>query len=173
MITKPLPVCQSETILKMFDDNYKSEVPKCSCCFACIQSHSEGGCLTCSNFFKKFFPETRINKVTKSLAIELKEAMSDLFCALDMKKVMIEKSMEVTSISFTKDFIKNIDEVKTEEDIIRIWHIEPLLAKKIYLLLNDVINGAADVNVNFSSEEESEASDEDSDVFDDSTDDNS
>ena len=90
MITKPLPVCQSETILKMFDDNYKSEVPKCSCCFACIQSHSEGGCLTCSNFFKKFFPETRINKVTKSLAIELKEAMSDLFCALDMKKVMIE-----------------------------------------------------------------------------------
>ena len=81
--------------------------------------------------------------------------------------------MEVTSISFTKDFIKNIDEVKTEEDIIRIWHIEPLLAKKIYLLLNDVINGAADVNVNFSSDEESEASDEDSDVFDDSTDDNS
>ena len=161
----------------MFDDNYKSEVPKCSCCFACIQSHSEGGCLTCSNFFKKFFPENRIKKVSKSLAIELKEAMSELFCALDLKKVMIEKSMEVTSISFTKDFIKNIDEVKTEEDIVRIWHIEPLLAKKIYLLLIDVINGAAEVN--FSSDEESEASeaseatDEDSDVFDDSTDDNS
>ena len=108
--------------------------------------------------------------MSKSLVSELKEAMSDLFCALDLKKVMIENSMEVTSVSFTKDFIKNIDEVKTEEDIVRIWHIEPLIAKKIYLLLNDVLNGAADIN--YSSDEESEASeaseasDEDSDIFD-------
>ena len=154
----------------MFDDNYKSEVPKCSCCYACILTHSEGGCLTCLDFFKKFFPENKIKKMSKSLVSELKEAMSDLFCALDLKKVMIENSMEVTSVSFTKDFIKNIDEVKTEEDIVRIWHIEPLIAKKIYLLLNDVLNGAADIN--YSSDEESEASeaseasDEDSDIFD-------
>ena len=104
--------------------------------------------------------------------------MSDLFCALDLKQVTIEKSLEVTCISFTKDFIKNIDEVKTAEDIVRIWHIEPLIAKKIYLLLTDVLNGATDDNVDFSSDEESEtseaseASDEDSDIYDDSNDDN-
>ena len=82
MITKPLPVCQSETIFKLFDETYKSEGPKCSCCFACIRSHSQDRCSTCAEFLDTFFPAKRRPKVKKSVAMELSEAMIELFSAL-------------------------------------------------------------------------------------------
>ena len=152
-------------MLKLFEETYKSDIPKCSCCYACIQSHSMvDGCLSCSEFLRQFFPAKKRLKVTRTVAIELKDAMSDLFSDLNLDKILIEKELEVSPISFTKDFIKNIDEVRSEEDIVRIWHIEQSLAKKIYMLLNDVISEPVDDNL--SSDVESDTSAEDSDSFD-------
>ena len=38
------------------------------------------------------------------------------------------------------DLVKNVDEIKTTEDIVTIWRIDGSLAEKIFSLLTDVIS---------------------------------
>ena len=72
---------------------------------------------------------------------ELKEAMGELFAAMGADTLLVEDELEVTTKNFVKDFLKMSDEVKTENDIIEIWHIDKTVAHQIFMLFNEVVFG--------------------------------
>ena len=82
---------------------------------------------------------------------------------------MVEGELSVSTASFTKDFLKNIDEVRCEKDIVELWHIEPAIAHNLFLLFNEVVFGDIATSEGIEDTTEDEA-DIDSDVYDDSTD---
>ena len=167
LISTPLPSCQRETILRLFDESYRSEGPKCSCCYSCMKQHSEHGCEECLNFLEKFFSQ-KSKVMTKSVAVTLKEAMGELFTALNMETLLVEKDLKVFSKDFINDFIKMSDEITAEEDIVDMWHIDPALAHHIFLLFTEVVFESYDIPLD--SDCELEESDPDSDVLDRSSD---
>ena len=109
LITKPLPACQSETILKLFDENFKSDIPECYCCYSCIKQHCLDGCKKCSELLVTFLPESSKKKVNKAVAADLKEALFDLFVALRMDLIFVENELTVKPSNFIKDFLKMLD----------------------------------------------------------------
>ena len=144
LISRPLPVCQSETILRLFDENYTSEAPKCSCCYSCMKQHSNSGCQLCSSFLDKFFPPIS-SKRKKSVASELREALDELFSALGAELLLLEDEVEISSKSFIKDFIKMSDEVKSENDIVEIWHIDRAIASSVFEVFEEVLFGESEM----------------------------
>ena len=54
LISKPLPRCQTKTILDFFEDDVQVDADQCTCCFACMKRHSESGCEKCCEFLAKF-----------------------------------------------------------------------------------------------------------------------
>ena len=141
LVTKPPPKCQSETIMKLFDENFVSEASQCTCCFSCIQQHGLGGCETCCELMEKYFPRHTKFKVSKSVAVELKLAIEELFAALGIDTLLIEGELGVTTASFAKDFIKCIDEIKSDNDIVEMWRIDPSIARELFLLFKEVVYG--------------------------------
>ena len=89
----------------------------------------------------------------------------ELFGAMGMDSVMIENELKVTVTSFAKDFLKMTDELKSKDDIVGLWHIDPIVAGKLFDLFNEVVFGVLDENHEASGE-----SDSDSDILDESTD---
>ena len=169
LITKPPPACQSETILRLFDDAYKSEVPKCICCYSCIKQHSADGCHNCELFLNKFFSQNPLKKFSKSVAFELKEALEELFVTLQMDTLLVEGDLVITTKGFIKDFIKMCDEIKTKEDIIEMWHIDEAIALNVILLFHEVINeDLGDILSCDDSDDESETDLEEDDICSDS-----
>ena len=152
--------------MKLFDDTFVSEAPKCVCCYSCMNQHRLNGCDRCSTFLAKFFPLNQKVKVTKSVGAELKESIVELFGAMGMDSVLIENELKVTISSFAKDFLKMADELKTKEDIVELWHIDPIVAEKLFNLFNEVVFGVLDDAYNDNREE----SDSESDVIDESSD---
>ena len=151
--------------MKLFDDNFVSEAPSCVCCYSCMKQHSLDGCDKCSTFLAKFFPLNQKVKVSKSVGAELKESIVELFGAMGMDSVLIENELKVTVSSFANDFLKMTDEFKTKEDIVGLWHIDPIVAGKLFDLFNEVVFGVLD-----DYQENSGESDTDSDILDESTD---
>ena len=90
----------------------------------------------------------------------------ELFGAMGMDSVLIENELKVTISSFAKDFLKMADELKTKEDIVELWHIDPIVAEKLFNLFNEVVFGVLDDAYNDNREE----SDSESDVIDESSD---
>ena len=148
-----------------------ANVSKCKCCFSCIQGHSENGCSQCSEFLKSFFPASSLRKkYKKSVYSELSSAINALFSAMNAHEVVIDGSMSVRSESFVKDFINNIADVKTEDDIIRIWQVDWKVAVKLCLVVKDVLSeniNTSDTSQD-SSDNNSETNSSESEVFDDS-----
>ena len=130
-----------------------------------MKQHSVQGCDKCSAFLAKFLPHNPKFRVSKSVGTELKESIKELFAAMKMDSVLIENELKVTVTSFAKDFLKMTDEVKTENDIVRLWHIDTFVAKKLFDLFNEVVFGVLDYSSNSSGDSES-----DSDNLDESTD---
>ena len=71
LIAKPLPRCQTKTILDLFEDNVQVEMDQCSCCFACIKRHSESGCEKCCEFLAKFVMHKSQGRVQNSPRINI------------------------------------------------------------------------------------------------------
>ena len=69
------------------------------------------------------------------------QAIEELLAAMGLDMILIEGELGVTASSFAKDFIKLIDEVKNENDIMEIWHIESSLAQELFLLFKEVVYG--------------------------------
>ena len=168
LISTPLPSCQRETILRLFDESYRSEDPTCSCCYSCMKQHSDHGCEKCYDFLETFFSQKSKVKVTKSVAATLKEAMEELFTALNMENLLVENELKVFSKDFIKDFIKMSDEIRTEQDIVDMWHIDPAVAHPVFLLFTEVLFEG--FNIPSDSDCENEESDPDSDILDQSSD---
>ena len=121
--------------------NFVVEASPCACFFSCIKQHGLDGCTRCEEFLDKYFPHDQKLKVRKSVAIELKQAIEELFDALGLDRILMEGELAVTTSSFAKDFIKLIDEVKDERDIMELWHIEFSLAQELFLLFKEVVYG--------------------------------
>ena len=168
LITRPPPRCQSETILRLFDESFVSEAPACSCCYQCMRRHSLDGCKDCASFFEKFFPINPNPKVSKSVIADLKDAIEELFAALRINTILVENELKVTTKSFIIDFVKMVDEVKSDKDIVDIWHIDAKIAHQLFQVLTEVVLDDTDIVV--VSDDNVEASDSDSDVLDISTD---
>ena len=77
----------------------------------------------------------------KSVAVDLKEAIEELFDALGFDNIMMEGDQSVSVKSFIKDFIKTVDEVKNEKDIVELWHIDPVIAQNLFMLFKEVVFG--------------------------------
>ena len=67
-------------------------------------------------------------------------AFSDLFSALNTTKVHLDDCMEVSVTSFINDFLKNIDEIKVEEDIVQLWQVKKEIASMLFSLLNELFH---------------------------------
>ena len=134
-----------------------------------MKQHSTNGCEKCDTFLNKFFPADSYLKVRKSVVSELREALEELFGALRTEFLLLENEVEISSRSFIKDFIKMSDEVRSEKDIIEIWHVDPTTAFNIFMVFEEVLFGSSYACENVPDEyydnnfEEDETSDSESD----------
>ena len=120
-----------------------------------MRQHRDSGCKECDEFLESFFPQKSKLKITKSVAADLKEALEELFTALKMDYLLVESELEVKTQNFIKDFIKMCDEVKTEQSIVDMWHIDPLVAEKLFMLFNEVIFGEFENSLECDDEDDS------------------
>ena len=93
---------------------------------------------------------------------ELKAALGELFEAMGISKIKVESELEVDYLSLVNDLVKVIDELKSSEDICRLWHINQELSCKMFSVIQDVIFGNKDDLS--SSDNDSDESDEKEDV---------
>ena len=126
------------------------------------------GCEKCSTFLHKIFPEGQKLKISKSVSVELKEAIEELFAALGLNNVLMEGDQIVSVTSFIKDFIKTVDEVKNVEDIVEIWHIDPFIAQNLFMLFKEVVFGKLETSEAFE-DMSNDWSEVESDEFDEET----
>lgn len=89
------------------------------------------------------FEHSPQSKVKKSVASCLKEALEELFEALNMDTVLVENKLKVTTKEFVTDFIHMCDEIKSAEDIVETWHVDIELAKTLFSLFSEVVFGSA------------------------------
>ena len=80
-----------------------------------------------------------------------KNPIEELFAAIGSDTLLIEGELVVTATSFAKDFIKCIDEIRNENDIVDMWCIDPSLARELFILFKEVVYGG-----DLASEEENE-----------------
>ena len=163
-IDKTVSQCHRQIIANSFD------VPcvpteRCLCCYPCIKSDADDGCLNCKEFLQTFLPPKSNLKLSKSVAAELKVALKELFMAVSLKDVQVEDGLSVSVDSFIADFSKMIDEVKAESDITKMWHVKPEVAGWVFSTLNEVVYGDDELLETTTSSDESEdfLDDEDSD----------
>ena len=120
-------------------DITSSPYEACDCCFLCILKHEEEGCEKCINLMKTYFPKTPKKKLKVSVANTLREAISELFTAMNKKDIVLDKSERVSVTSFIKDFCKMTGEINDKQDIIQLWSIEDALAENLFDLLKEVV----------------------------------
>ena len=162
LVTNPGSDCHKKLVGRFFDvEDAGDDENQCSCCYNCTFSHANQGCSTCKDFLGTFLPLRTSKKLSKSVSSELKSAIEELFAAMSVKVLQVESDLVLGIASFVKDFLKNVDEVNDSEDIIRIWHINSDVAKKVFSIMYEVLHGEEDL-----SEASDSSSDESSDVFD-------
>ena len=133
--------CHRQIIAGCFDVPLPDS-QKCNCCYVCIKTHADGGCLNCVEFLKIFFPSKKNIKLAKSVASELELALQELFKTIGMKEVQVEDNLSVSVDSFITDMIKMIDEISQAEDIEKLWHLKPDLSSWIFSTINEVVHDA-------------------------------
>ena len=137
-------MCHRVQIGKFFDVESTFAGSSCHCCFVCIKLHSEEGCKSCQEFLSFFFPPKASLKLSKSVSEELREALADLFQALNITQVRVEDDLTVSIESFCSDFLRMVDEVKSFHDIERIWHVHSKIARAVFAILEEVLLGDSD-----------------------------
>ena len=156
LIDKNLKKCHKQIIATCFDVQEPPCETKCQCCYPCIRSDADDGCLNCIEFLNTFLPRKTNLKLSKSVTAELKQALHELFKSVSAKEVKVEDDLVVSCDSFLSDFLKMIDEVKTDTDIVKMWHIKPELASSIFATMNEVLYADGELSSEESSGDESE-----------------
>ena len=77
-------------------------------------------------------------------------------------KVKVESELEVECSSLVNDLVKVIDELRSPEDICRLWHVNQELSCKMFSVIQDVIFGNKD-DLSSSDNDSSDESDYDED----------
>ena len=119
----------------------------------------------CEELLKTFFT-AKSPKLTKSVASDVKDALTELFTVLSIDNLLIENELKVTTSSFINDFLKMSDEIKSDQDIVDIWHIDKAIATQLYMLFYEVVFKSFDAPL----VSDSESEDSDPDVLDQSSD---
>ena len=159
LITHPLPTCQTETIMRFFEDDFNSDGDKCTCCYSCIKAHSENGCRKCEDLLGRYLA-TKTQKLAKPVAKEVREAFEELFATMGIDTLLVEGELAIKTNSFTRDFIQMSDEIKSGDDIVSLWHIDQDIAHNLYLLFHEIVFGNCDTIIDDSDHEsESDALD--------------
>ena len=73
-------------------------------------------------------------KLTKSVATEVREAFEELFTTFKINTIMVEGELEIKTNNLIKDFLKMSDEIKSADDIVSLWHIDQSIAEKMFML---------------------------------------
>ena len=108
-------------------------------------------------------------KVSKAAATDLTDALEELFEALQIDTILVEDELEVSTASFIKDFMKNLDEIKAAADIVDMWHTDSGVAEKVFTTFEEVIFGGQDSIIeNDTVSEETDSDSDDLDVSSDS-----
>ena len=141
LISKPLPYCQAEVLYKMFDENFRSDIVQCHCCYSCIRRHASDGCEECIVFIKTFFKNTSTKRRSKPVMKQLKDKLHGFFKAIRIDSVIFEGAHSVSVHSFVKDFLTMTDEITSADDIANLWHIESGIACKVYSVYSEVMHG--------------------------------
>ena len=132
-----------------------------------MQRHSACGCEKCSRFLSTFVTHNIKPKLRKSIVSSLIEAYKELFKALHMETVLVEGELEVSIKDFIKDLVKMCDEVKSDKDIVNMWHVDPVLAQTLFSLFSEVVfetesdESFTEVEENFDSDDLDLSSDSD------------
>ena len=132
LITDPLPKCQTETLFKFFEPDFKADLMPCNCCFSCRSAHAENGCETCYMFLCTFIPQKSSKICCSSVRKGLKQAVMDLFHGLGLDTIKVEQILSLKVEDFAYDFVKNFDEISSPSDIEALWHIPKMLAEDIF-----------------------------------------
>ena len=132
--------------MKMFgEEAAESGILPCLCCYSCVLNHIEAkGCQECSMIMGKFFPSGPMGKITRSVKSELKDALTELFEAMDITSIKVERNMDLDCESFVGDVVRVIDEITRSEDIVKLWHIDLDLSAKVFAVIEEVIFGDED-----------------------------
>ena len=171
LIRKSGTICHRATLCKFFDKEHSPEDAKCFCCYVCIKIHADEGCCDCRELLDTYMPAKSSLKLSKTVSAELKGALRELFEVMGVKKLQVESDLAMSTSSFLKDFVKNVDEIKISEDISRIWHLGSEMASSIFSILEEVLCGEEMVAESDGSTDSNEdESDDDSDSsFDDTS----
>ena len=127
----------------MFDENYKSSIETCHCCYSCISRHANDGCEDCLAFIDTFFKKSSNKKRTKSVIQHLKYELNEIFAAMRKDYVFMEDH-PVPASSFVQDFLSMSDEISSAEDIVNLWHIETNIAYKVYAVYSEFMSASLD-----------------------------
>ena len=128
--------------MSFFDEKDSGDAQaKCSCCYNCIHLHADEGCFSCKELLDTFLPSASSLKLSKSVSSEIKSALGELFAAMSVKQIQVENELVLSTSSFTEDVVKNIDEINSAEDIVKIWHVSSDVAMKVFSILTEVIYG--------------------------------
>ena len=136
---------------------------KCDCCYSCMRSDSISGCVKCTNFLQKYFPVIKMRKIRKSLDKDVTDALGDLFKAMNLSSINVEKTLSLSIDSFIKDVKKSIDEIHCPEDIVSRWHVSTCLADNVFAVIKEVVFPEEDDEEDFDIFEEDSDGDSDSD----------
>ena len=110
-----------------------------------MKSDSINGCVQCTDFLKTYFPENKKRKVGKSTCRELSDTLSDLFEAMSLSSIKVENTLNMNIPSFIKDIKRSIDEIKSPDDIVNLWHISMDLAENVFSVIQEVVFPGHDV----------------------------
>ena len=108
-------------------------------------------------------------KIIKSVGLCLNEGVKELFTAMGIDVLFVENEFQIPVSSFVKDFLKMLDEIKKEQDIIDLWHIDPEVASSLFQLFSEVVFGESDIDITHENSESVDF-DSESDFLDQSTD---
>ena len=80
---------------------------------------------------------------------------------MSVKELQVESHLHLSISSFVNDLTRVVDEILSERDIIKKWHINDKIASKVFSTLSEVLFGEEFSDSSGSSEEEPEDDDED------------
>ena len=154
LVASPLPRCQTERLFRHFDPELDMTVQPCQCCYSCKIRDAQAGCEACAIFLDTYIPKKAKKTRSVSLRKGLKRAVQDLFEALGILEVAVEKRLSIRVQSFAPDFIRAFDEIKRPEDIQSLWHIPMELAHDLYNVSTEFLQNRCTGSVNEGETEE-------------------
>ena len=80
---------------------------------------------------------------------------------MDLQDIKVETRLTLGISNFINDFLKSIDEIQTDDDIVHNWHVSSEVATNMFSIVNEILLGEEDSDSPYGSSDE-----EDDDIID-------